>query len=170
MNELVEMFFWTLILHLSFRGLSIFEKQFVKVSTAPPLIIERQSLMILRKIRVAFCFIAAVEITFIGQLDVSSEQVFVSLVLLFVGLSMRILAIIELKGYWSYHVAIYPNQKRIKTGIYVYLRHPAYLGNIYVIGLFLLFGANYTSIIFLPLLVIFYKYRVNTEERLLQCL
>ena len=170
MNEIIETFFWAFVLYLAFKGFSALEKQFVKSPVERPLIIERSSLVVLRKVRLVSCFNAGVEMSFFNLSTFIIEQLIVAFCLLFIGLSRRILAIIALKEYWSYHIAVYPSQKRIKTGIYLYIRHPAYLGNVYIIGLFLLFGANYTAAMSFMLLVVFYKYRVNIEERILQCL
>lgn len=87
--------------------------------------------------------------------------------LLFFGLVLRILAISSLGPFWNFNVVIYDNHQLIRTGIYRFLRHPAYLGNAYLIGLFICLNAYATALTSLLFVTAFYIHRTKLENRVL---
>jgi protein-S-isoprenylcysteine O-methyltransferase Ste14 len=92
----------------------------------------------------------------------------VGLCLIIIGIIIRWNAIFKLKKYFTVNVSIQQDHKIIVSGIYKYIRHPAYLGSLlsfFGLGLALL---NWLSviIIFFPILGSF-MYRIKIEEDVL---
>ena len=93
---------------------------------------------------------------------------FFGLGLIIFGLVVRWTAILKLKKFFTVDVAIHPDHRVVNTGIYRYIRHPAYLGILLSfagLGIALL---NWISlpVIFLPILGSF-LYRMSVEEKVL---
>lgn len=123
------------------------------------------SLSFFKVSRVILFVIGSLEVAFVSNLSVYSSLLGFALVLL--GVNMRIAAIKELGSMWYFHAARLSGQYRIRTGIYRYFRHPAYVGNIYITGLLLIFGAFYTAIVSTIFILLFYIIRTFHEERIL---
>ena len=101
--------------------------------------------------------------------SVARIMAFTGLCLIWVGLIIRWIAILTLRRYFTVNVAIAGDHKIIDSGLYGYIRHPAYLGSlISFLGLGMTF-ANWLSIlvIFIPITAAF-LYRINIEEAALQ--
>jgi protein-S-isoprenylcysteine O-methyltransferase Ste14 len=88
------------------------------------------------------------------------------LLLLLSGIPIRYLAMVTLKGYYTPEVMIAADHQVVTTGIYNFVRHPAYLGYLLIhLGLGLAFG-NWLSLlcIFLPVLgAVMYRIKVEDE-------
>lgn len=86
--------------------------------------------------------------------------------LIAIGLTVRIHSILTLKQFFTYSVAKVENQRIIETGLYKFIRHPGYLGQ-----LMIFFGistsiSNWLSILVMMILVtVGYLYRIQVEER-----
>jgi len=91
----------------------------------------------------------------------------IGLVLFLFGLILRILAILSLGSFWSFNVVLYENHQLIRTGIYRFIRHPSYLGNVYLTGLFIFLNANITALMCLLFVIGFYIHRTKIENRVL---
>ncbi len=94
--------------------------------------------------------------------------IILGLILIIIGISIRWTAILTLKQFFSVNVTITQNHKIVKSGLYKFIRHPAYTGSlISFLGLGLSFS-NWLSLllIFLPILIIFIL-RIKAEEELL---
>ena len=92
----------------------------------------------------------------------------IGLTLIIIGLIIRWMAILTLKKYFTVNVAVSQGQKIIISGLYRYIRHPAYLGSLLsFLGLGLAFS-NWLSvlIIILPVSAVFLK-RIKIEEQVL---
>lgn len=104
-----------------------------------------------------------------GYISYSSNLIqYIGLILIMIGLVIRWSAILTLKKYFTVNVAVSQGQKIIVSGLYHYIRHPAYLGSLLsFLGLGLAFS-NWLSvlIIFLPVTTAFFK-RINIEEKVL---
>lgn len=89
-------------------------------------------------------------------------------VIIFSGLLIRLIAIRTLAEQFTYKVKIIENHKLIINGIYKYIRHPSYLGQILIfLGSGFAF-ANWISLIFLFLpILISTVYRIKIEEKVL---
>lgn len=92
----------------------------------------------------------------------------IGIVLIITGQIIRGVAILTLKRYFTTNVAILPDHRLIKTGIYKYVRHPAYSGDILsFFGLGLAFSSWLAFlVIFIPVLLSF-LYRIKIEEEIL---
>jgi len=88
--------------------------------------------------------------------------------LICIGLILRWIAILTLKSSFTVDVAVSENQAIIKSGVYKYIRHPAYAGALLsFFGLGFLFNSYLTLVVvFAPVFAAF-AYRMRVEERLL---
>ena len=91
------------------------------------------------------------------------------LVLFFLGLVIRWVAIIYLGRFFTVNVAIAEDHQLITTGPYRYVRHPSYTGTLLVFLGFGLCMLNFYSLVtvFLPIAVAF-LWRMHVEESALQ--
>jgi protein-S-isoprenylcysteine O-methyltransferase Ste14 len=84
------------------------------------------------------------------------------------GLALRWTAILTLGRFFTPNVAVHPDQRIVRTGVYRYVRHPAYSG---LLLAFLGVGVAFNN--WLSLLVIFIPvmaallYRMRVEESVL---
>lgn len=102
----------------------------------------------------------------IGQLDyLPLLFYYVGILLIFVGLVIRWIAILTLKKFFTVNVSVSEEQIIIRSGIYKSIRHPSYLGSLLsFLGLGLAFGNWLTvMIIFIPICFAF-LYRIKVEE------
>jgi protein-S-isoprenylcysteine O-methyltransferase Ste14 len=87
------------------------------------------------------------------------------IVLLIFGLGIYVGGLLTLGEYYSSKVRFLPNHKLLTTGIYKYIRHPLYLGQIFfTISIPLILGSLYGFLIALLLIPLF-LYRIGIEER-----
>ena len=88
--------------------------------------------------------------------------------LIVAGLAVRWAAILTLRKYFTVDVAITPDHKVVMTGLYKYIRHPAYLGSLLsFLGLAISFSNWLTVLtIFIPITAAF-VYRMKVEEEAL---
>ena len=110
--------------------------------------------------------LASIEAVYFGR--ISPASFCLGLTLISVGIIMRILAIIELGPMWSFNVAHVVGHKKINTGIYRFFKHPAYIGNMYIVGLFLTIGSTNIALASLIFIFIFFFIRSSYEEKLLR--
>ena len=92
----------------------------------------------------------------------------VGTVLIVAGLAVRWAAILTLRKYFTVDVAIMNDHKVVMTGLYRYVRHPAYLGSLLsFLGLAISFSNWLTAlVIFVPITGAF-VYRIRVEEEAL---
>ena len=84
------------------------------------------------------------------------------------GLIIRWVAILTLKKSFTVNVAVSESQKIVQSGIYKYIRHPAYSGILLsFFGLGISFNNFMTlTVIFIPIVIAFY-HRIRVEEKVL---
>lgn len=89
------------------------------------------------------------------------------LIFIIFGTVIRGIAIKKLGKFFSRDVENWENQKIVKTGIYKYIRHPAYTGNVLqIIGFPLILNSYYS--LFLSLITILnFLWRIKVEEEFL---
>jgi protein-S-isoprenylcysteine O-methyltransferase Ste14 len=90
------------------------------------------------------------------------------ILLILCGLIVRWIAIATLKQHFTVDVAIGKDHRIIKTGLYRFIRHPAYAGTLLsFLGVGIYFS-NYLSlaVIFVPICAAF-MYRIEVEEKAL---
>jgi protein-S-isoprenylcysteine O-methyltransferase Ste14 len=90
------------------------------------------------------------------------------LVLILLGLIVRWIAIVSLKRQFTVDVSITNDHRIVKSGIYRFVRHPAYAGSLLsFLGLGLVFANYFTLlVVFLPICSAF-LYRIRIEEKAL---
>ena len=90
----------------------------------------------------------------------------IGMALVVTGFVIRIHSMLTLKQYFTYSVARVENHKIIETGLYKFIRHPGYLGQLIIfIGLSTSIS-NWLSILVMMIPVTLgYLYRINIEER-----
>jgi protein-S-isoprenylcysteine O-methyltransferase Ste14 len=82
------------------------------------------------------------------------------------GLVIRVRAITTLKQHFTYTVTKIENHELIEKGLYKYIRHPGYLGQLIIFLGISLTISNWLSVIGMIVPVfIGYLYRINTEEK-----
>ena len=92
----------------------------------------------------------------------------VGIILIIGGLLVRWIAIVSLKSQFTVDVSITKDHRIVSTGMYRFVRHPAYAGSMLsFLGLGLFF-ANYLSILMIvvPICSAF-LYRIHVEEKTL---
>jgi protein-S-isoprenylcysteine O-methyltransferase Ste14 len=90
----------------------------------------------------------------------------IGFVLIFIGLIIRISSILTLKRQFTYTVTKIENHQLIENGLYKYLRHPGYLGQIVIFTGVATSLSNWISVIFMFVPVLAgYIYRIAVEEK-----
>jgi protein-S-isoprenylcysteine O-methyltransferase Ste14 len=83
-----------------------------------------------------------------------------------IGLIVRVRAITTLKKQFTYTVTKIENHELIENGLYKYIRHPGYLGQLIIFLGISLTISNWLSVIGMIVPVFLgYFYRINVEER-----
>lgn len=90
-----------------------------------------------------------------------------NIIMLF-GLSIHIVAMSELRNYYFGHLELENSHKLVKSGVYSYIRHPGYFGDLILFFGFGLSTQNLLiTILILLLFVPVYCYRIKSEEKML---
>ncbi len=83
-----------------------------------------------------------------------------------IGLMIRIYSILTLRQFFTYSVAKVENHEIVETGLYKFIRHPGYLGQIIIFLGISISMSNWLSILAMMIPVfIGYLYRIKVEER-----
>lgn len=83
-----------------------------------------------------------------------------------IGFIIRIQSIRTLKQYFTYSVAKVENHKIIETGLYKFIRHPGYLGQLMIFLGISISVSNWFSILLMMIPIsIGYLYRMRIEEK-----
>jgi len=86
--------------------------------------------------------------------------------LVVIGLVIRIHSMLTLKQYFTYSVAKVENHKIIETGVYKFIRHPGYLGQLIIFTGISISLSNWLSILAMMIPIVFgYAFRITVEER-----
>ena len=102
-----------------------------------------------------------------GDLYILSVQSIVGLALIVIGFTILLVAQVTLRRYYSSTLVIREDHQLITHGIYRFVRHPIYLGNIMVfIGVPVYVSSLYGLLIMSALIPIFLN-RIRIEERML---
>jgi isoprenylcysteine carboxyl methyltransferase (ICMT) family protein YpbQ len=135
--------------HMVLQFIRRIEKQLVVPSTKKRRVVERKSLWLIKivmKIIPVGVFIESVVYA-----DWQWQSLLIGSVCVGVGLLLRINAIRALGEYWTFHPTMYYQPYRVETGVYRYFYHPAYLGNIWLVGLCDESGGYSRAVYFLPI-------------------
>jgi len=83
-----------------------------------------------------------------------------------IGLTVRVHSILTLRQFFTYSVAKVENQKIIESGLYKFIRHPGYLGQLIIFLGISISLSNWLSILFMIIpVMVGYLYRIQVEER-----
>jgi len=108
----------------------------------------------------------AIGATKLGRIYYWNALFVVGLSLVAIGLMIRIHSILTLRQFFTYSVAKVENHQIIETGLYKFIRHPGYLGQIIIFMGISISISNWLSILAMMLAItIAYLYRINVEER-----
>jgi protein-S-isoprenylcysteine O-methyltransferase Ste14 len=90
----------------------------------------------------------------------------IGVLLAIIGLFIRICSILTLKQHFTYTVTKIEGHELIETGMYKWIRHPGYLGQLIIFEATAIALANWLSVIlmFIPVFIGYY-YRIRTEEK-----
>lgn len=85
-----------------------------------------------------------------------------------IGIIIRVIAIFTLKNQFTVSITIFEEHKMIDSGIYHYVRHPAYLGQLLIVMGFGITMNNWLCICFMIIPILFaLLYRIHVEEMVL---
>jgi protein-S-isoprenylcysteine O-methyltransferase Ste14 len=117
-------------------------------------------------ITVGYALSFSIGSTKIGRIYYWNTFFAIGMSLVVIGLMIRIHSILTLKQFFTYSVIKVQNQKIIETGLYKFLRHPGYLGQLIIFLGISTSISNWLSIIVMMIPVTLgYLYRINIEER-----
>ena len=92
----------------------------------------------------------------------------VGMTLIAIGFIIRIHSILTLQQFFTYSIAKVENHKIVETGLYKFIRHPGYLGQLAIFIGISTATSNWLSILVMMIPVTLgYLYRINAEERFL---
>jgi protein-S-isoprenylcysteine O-methyltransferase Ste14 len=104
--------------------------------------------------------------TKIGRIYYWNTFFVVGMALFVIGFMIRIHSLLTLKQYFTYSVAKVENHKIIETGLYKFIRHPGYLGQLFI---FIGISTSISNWLSIPAMMIpvtlGYLYRIKVEER-----
>lgn len=104
----------------------------------------------------------------IGNLLPETFFIIAGLICMIVGLLIRILAVRTLGSFYTSTLKTNENQTIVDTGMYAFIRHPGYLGNLILFfGAALAFDNVLVLLLILIILFLTYKYRITFEEQML---
>ena len=90
----------------------------------------------------------------------------IGMALVAAGLAVRIHSILTLKQFFTYSVATVEDQKVIETGLYKFIRHPGYLGQLMIfIGISISISNWLSMLVMMIPVTAGYLYRIQVEER-----
>jgi protein-S-isoprenylcysteine O-methyltransferase Ste14 len=95
------------------------------------------------------------------------DLVVVGLLMLISGIVIRLVAITTLKKNFSGRLRLRDDHYLVKTGIYQYIRHPAYLGAILLFLSFPIILSSILGFLIMLTLVPYFLHRITLEERML---
>lgn len=117
-------------------------------------------------ITVGYALSFSVGATKIGRIYYWNTFFAIGMALVVIGLMIRILSILTLKQYFTYSVAKVENHKIIETGLYKFIRHPGYLGQLIIFIGISTSISNWLSILVMMIpITLGYLYRIKVEER-----
>ncbi len=111
----------------------------------------------------------AIGATKIGRVYPWDTYFAIGAVVFVIGLAIRISSILTLRQAFTYTVARVEGQKIIEAGLYRFIRHPGYLGQVLIFTGLALSISNWLSVLLMLVPVsIGYLYRIGIEERFMR--
>jgi protein-S-isoprenylcysteine O-methyltransferase Ste14 len=104
--------------------------------------------------------------TRIGRIYDWNTLFVVGMTLLVIGFMIRIHSLLTLKQYFTYSVGKVEDHKLIESGLYKFIRHPGYLGQLIIFLGISTSISNWLSILVMMIpITLGYLYRIKVEER-----
>ena len=117
-------------------------------------------------ITVGYALSFSIGATKIGRIYYWNTFFAIGMALVVIGLMIRIHSIQTLNQYFTYSVAKVENHKIIETGLYKFIRHPGYLGQLIIFIGISTSISNWLSILVMMIpITLGYLYRIKVEER-----
>jgi protein-S-isoprenylcysteine O-methyltransferase Ste14 len=117
-------------------------------------------------ITVGYALSFSIGATKIGRIYHWNTFFAIGMALVVIGLMIRIHSILTLKQYFTYSVVKVENHKIIETGLYKFIRHPGYLGQLIIFIGISTSISNWLSILVMMIpITLGYLYRIKVEER-----
>jgi protein-S-isoprenylcysteine O-methyltransferase Ste14 len=131
---------------------------------------DRWSIWILiLSITIGYTLSFGIGITKTGRLNHWDTFFIIGAILVLLGLIIRINSILTLKQHFTYTVTEIKSHEIIETGLYKYIRHPGYLGQLIIFLGISTALANWLSVLLMILSVLIgYSYRITIEERFMK--
>lgn len=116
-------------------------------------------------ITIGYALSFAIGATKIGRIYPWNTFFAIGMAIFTVGFTVRIYSILTLKQFFTYSVAKVENHKIISTGLYKFIRHPGYLGQLIIFMGISVTISNWLSILLMMIPVTLgYLYRIKVEE------
>jgi len=104
--------------------------------------------------------------TTIGRIYYWNTLFAIGMALVVIGFVIRLHSILTLKQYFTYSVAKVEGHRIVETGLYKFIRHPGYLGQLIIFIGISISISNWLSILVMMIPVTLgYLYRIKVEER-----
>jgi protein-S-isoprenylcysteine O-methyltransferase Ste14 len=117
-------------------------------------------------ITIGYIFSFSIGATKIGRINHWDTFFAIGFILIAIGLVIRIQSILTLRKQFTYSVAKIENHQLIERGLYKWIRHPGYLGQLIIFtGIPVSFSNWVAVILMMTPVLIGYIYRINVEER-----
>lgn len=117
-------------------------------------------------ISVGFALSFSIGATRIGRIYHWNTLFVIGMGLVVIGFVIRIHSILTLKQFFTYSVAKVENHKIIESGLYKFIRHPGYLGQLIIFIGISTSISNWLSVLFMMIPIASgYLYRIKIEER-----
>jgi protein-S-isoprenylcysteine O-methyltransferase Ste14 len=117
-------------------------------------------------ITVGYALSFSIGATKLGRIHEWNTAFAIGMALTAMGFVIRIQSIQTLNQYFTYSVAKVENHKIIETGLYKFIRHPGYLGQLIIFIGISTSISNWLSILVMMIPIILgYLYRIKVEER-----
>jgi len=117
-------------------------------------------------ITVGYFLSFAIGVTKLGRVYHWNTFFAIGMSLFVIGLIIRIHSILTLRQFFTYSVAKVQNHQIIETGLYKFIRHPGYLGQLIIFLGISTSISNWLSILAMMIPVfVGYLYRIKVEER-----
>jgi protein-S-isoprenylcysteine O-methyltransferase Ste14 len=116
-------------------------------------------------ITVGYALSFSIGSTKIGRIYYWNTFFAIGMALVVIGLVIRIHSILTLKQFFTYSVAKVENHKIIETGLYKFIRHPGYLGQLIIFLGISTSISNWLSVLLMMIpITTGYIYRIKVEE------
>lgn len=129
----------------------------------------RAVLEILVRLGTGLCFVLAYLVPATAITSARELLFWLGVLLIYAGIALRLYAIQVLGAYFTYKLAVAPEQPVIQAGPYRFIRHPSYTGVLLMLLGFGLTCTNWLGLLALMVCALIgFGYRIHVEEQILQ--